>query len=122
MKSRVRENRNMASPLKAVVPGKKKPGKELAQAEREWARQARNLAIGKLSAGMIHEIKNPLQVIRGILEMLEFNKKSGIYQDYTLEQYEGLIADALSRVLDAANRADGLIDRLSRALQENNNA
>ena len=70
-------------------------------------------AIGTLSAGISHEIKNPLQVIRGIVEMLRFNKKSGIYKDYTKEQYEELIGEALVRVLDAVNRATGVIDRLS---------
>jgi len=85
----------------------------LMRSQADFAQQAKMAAIGTLSAGISHEIKNPLQVIRGIVEMLRFNKKSGIYKDYTKEQYEELIAEALVRVLDAVNRATGVIDRLS---------
>ncbi|HOW60107.1 MAG TPA: ATP-binding protein [Candidatus Omnitrophota bacterium] len=85
----------------------------LMRSQADFAQQAKMAAIGTLSAGISHEIKNPLQVIRGIVEMLRFNKKSGLYKEYTKEQYEELISEALVRVLDAVNRATGVIDRLS---------
>lgn len=85
----------------------------LMRSQADFAQQAKMAAIGTLSAGISHEIKNPLQVIRGIVEMLRFNKKSGLYNDYTKEKYEELISDALTRMLDAVNRATGVIDRLS---------
>jgi signal transduction histidine kinase len=85
----------------------------LMRSQADFAQQAKMAAIGTLSAGISHEIKNPLQVIRGIVEMLRFNKKSGLYKEYTKEQYEELIGEALVRVLDAVNRATGVIDRLS---------
>jgi signal transduction histidine kinase len=85
----------------------------LMSSQADFAQQAKMAAIGTLSAGISHEIKNPLQVIRGIVEMLRFNRKSGIYDDYTKEQYEALIGEGLVRVLDAVNRATDVIDRLS---------
>lgn len=85
----------------------------LMRSQADFAQQAKMAAIGTLSAGISHEIKNPLQVVRGIVEMLRFNKKSGLYKDYTKEQYDELISDALVRILDAVNRATGVIDRLS---------
>ena len=80
----------------------------------DFSQQAKRASIVTLSAGMSHEIKNVFQVIRGIVEMLEFNKKSGFYEEYTKEQYEALIEDALSRVLDAAQRATEIFENGSR--------
>jgi signal transduction histidine kinase len=70
-------------------------------------------AIGTLSAGISHEIKNPLQVIKGVVEMIKLNKKFGVYDNMNKEQYIAVVEDVSERILGAVARAVGVIDRLS---------
>ena len=85
----------------------------LKKSEVDFAQQAKMAAIGTLSAGIGHEIKNPLAAIKIGVEMLKFNKKLGVYNDLDKAQYEALVGEVIERVLTNVQRAVGVIDRLS---------
>ena len=85
----------------------------LKKSEIDFAQQAKMAAIGTLSAGIGHEIKNPLAAIKSGVEMLRLNKKFGVYKDLDKEQYQAIVDDVIERILRNVDRAAGVIDRLS---------
>jgi len=85
----------------------------LKKSEVDFAQQAKMAAIGTLSAGIGHEVKNPLAAIKIGVEMIKFNKKLGVYKDLDKAQYEAVVDDVIERVLANVSRAAGVIDRLS---------
>lgn len=70
-------------------------------------------AIGTLSAGISHEIKNPLNHMRLAIGMLRMNRKLGVYKPYTQEQFEVEIFSALDSIDQNITRATEVIERLS---------
>lgn len=85
----------------------------LKKSEVDFAQQAKMAAIGTLSAGIGHEVKNPLAAIKMGVEMIKFNKKLGVYKDMDKLQYEAVVDEVIGRVLHNVERAAGVIDRLS---------
>jgi two-component system sensor histidine kinase HydH len=75
--------------------------RRLAQAQEEARRSERLAALGQMSAGLAHEIRNPLGVIRGSAEML--NQK--------LQQANPLASELAGYILSETNRLSSLVAR-----------
>jgi len=74
---------------------------EKMKAEREIEKIERLVAIGKLSAGIAHEIRNPLAGISGALQVIN-NRVSG----------DGELEAVLKRVFREINRLDSVVEKL----------
>lgn len=85
----------------------------LRKSQADFAQQSKMAAIGTLSAGIGHEIKNPLNNVMGLIGMLKLNQKHHLYADKTKEQFETEVFEALARVEENVKRANGVIERLS---------
>jgi two-component system, NtrC family, sensor histidine kinase HydH len=66
----VMENRLQAQRYRQVADQLRETNKQLEQAQAEARRSERLAALGQLSAGLAHEIRNPLGVIKGSAETL----------------------------------------------------
>src|SRR5713101_2696628 len=66
----VMENRRQVERLETLSKQLEETNRELRRAEAEARRAERLAALGQLSAGLAHEIRNPLGVIKGSAEML----------------------------------------------------
>jgi two-component system, NtrC family, sensor histidine kinase HydH len=75
--------------------------RRLAQAQEQARRSERLAALGQLSAGLAHEIRNPLGVIKGSAEML--NQKLG--------QSDPLSAELAGYISSETNRLSALVTR-----------
>jgi signal transduction histidine kinase len=75
--------------------------RRLAQAQEQARRSERLAALGQLSAGLAHEIRNPLGVIKGSAEML--NQKLG--------QADPLSAELAGYISSETNRLSALVTR-----------
>lgn len=62
--------------------------------ENELARIGQLKNVGQLTAGLVHEIRNPITTVRGFLQMLGSNEELKPYRDYL---------DLMIRELDSAN-------------------
>lgn len=79
----------------------------------EMAQQAKMAAIGTLSAGISHEVKNPLNNIAGLVDMFLINHGKGVYNAMTKEDLVGLVLQIMKMIKDNVARANGVIERLS---------
>ena len=57
--------------LQATIFSLEQANRDLAQAQRELVRAEKLASVGRLSAGIAHEIGNPLGIIKGYLELLK---------------------------------------------------
>lgn len=85
----------------------------LKKSQIDFAQQAKMAAIGTLSAGISHEIKNPLNHIRVGISMLKLNKKHGILDKLDREHLEEEIFKTLDILDENVTRANAVIERLS---------
>jgi len=85
----------------------------LKKSQIDFAQQAKMAAIGTLSAGISHEIKNPLNHIRVGAAMLKLNRKHGVYKDYNKEQFEEEVFPLLDTIEENVMRANSVIERLA---------
>lgn len=84
----------------------------LMKSQIDFAQQAKMATIGTLSAGISHEIKNPLNIIKNAVSFLRFNRKAGLYKDITKEAFEETVSEVLEKIDASTDRATSVIDRL----------
>jgi len=72
---------------------------ELKQAQDELVRSARLSALGKFSSLILHDIRNPLSIIRGYAEMISFN----VEKHERIKKYTKKIINEADRINQLAN-------------------
>jgi len=95
------ENRRQVELYQKLAEELAETNRRLEQAQAEARRSERLAALGQLSAGLAHEIRNPLGVIKGSAEML--NKK--------LQTSEPLAAELAGYISSEVNRLSALVSR-----------
>lgn len=95
------ENRRQAAVQKALSDALEDTNRQLRRAEAEARRSERLAALGQLSAGLAHEIRNPLGVIKGSAEMLA----------QKLQQAQPLAAELAGYISSEVNRLNDLVAR-----------
>jgi two-component system sensor histidine kinase HydH len=97
----VAENRRQTMRYQKLAETLAEANRQLAQVQEEARRSERLAALGQLSAGLAHEIRNPLGVIKGSAEMLNRKLQSA-------DPVAGELADYISTEV---NRVNGLVSR-----------
>ena len=102
----VEENRRQIKRYQELAEALAKTNRKLEQAQEEARRSERLAALGQMSAGLAHEIRNPLGVIKGSAEMLhqklaESNPLATELADYISTETNRLSA-LVTRFLDFA--------------------
>ncbi len=86
---------------------------ELGKAQAEAAQKEKMAVIGTLSAGINHEICNPLGIARGQCEAFLLNMKDGLYVGKTPEELIRKAQDIMSKVIRETDRATAITKKLS---------
>src|SRR6202521_5710850 len=97
----VMENRRQVERLECLSEKLEETNQQLRRAEAEARRAERLAALGQLSAGLAHEIRNPLGVIKGSAEMLS-QKVAGS---------QPLVAELAGYISSEVNRLNALVVR-----------
>jgi signal transduction histidine kinase len=97
----VMENRRQVERLETLSKKLEETNQQLRRAEAEARRAERLAALGQLSAGLAHEIRNPLGVIKGSAEMLS-QKVAGS---------QPLVAELAGYISSEVNRLNALVVR-----------
>jgi len=86
---------------------------ELSVAQAQAAQREKMAVIGTLSAGVNHEICNPLGVVRGQCEMFLLNLVDGIYKDKSPEELIEKAQEIMKKVIHETDRATVITRKLS---------
>jgi two-component system sensor histidine kinase HydH len=97
----VMENRRQMLRYQMLAETLAETNRQLAQVQEEARRSERLAALGQLTAGLAHEIRNPLGVIKGSAEML--SKKIG--------PSDPVAAELTGYISSEVNRLNGLVSR-----------
>jgi len=92
----VTENRRQAQGYRKLAEDLAKTNRELQEAQAQVRRSDRLAALGQLSAGLAHELRNPLGVIRGSAELVAKNVSGE-------NQITREMADLIAREVDRTN-------------------
>ena len=95
------ENRRQTKRYQELAEALAETNRKLEQAQAEARRSERLAALGQLSAGLAHEIRNPLGVIKGSAEML--NQK--------LQESNPLASELAGYISTEVNRLSSLVTR-----------
>ena len=79
----------------------------------EAAQREKMAVIGTLSAGINHEICNPLGIARGQCEAFLLNLKDGLYKNKTTEELLQKAQEIMEKVIHETDRATTITKRLS---------
>ncbi len=97
----VQESRRQAESYRALAETLEQTNRQLAQAQEEKRRSERLAALGQLSAGLAHELRNPLAIIQGSSEMLSRRA----------EKDDDLVAELAGNISGEVQRLNVLITR-----------
>ena len=97
----VMENRRQVQRYRELSERLEETNRQLQRAEADARRSERLAALGQLSAGLAHEIRNPLGVIKGSAEMLQ----------QKLQGSEPLAAELAGYISAEVNRLNALVAR-----------
>ncbi|MDP8299852.1 MAG: ATP-binding protein [Candidatus Tantalella remota] len=86
---------------------------KLSEAQARAAQREKMAVIGTLSAGINHEICNPLGIARGQCEMFLLNLKEGIYNDKSHEELLEKAQTIMDKVIREMDRATVITRKLS---------
>jgi signal transduction histidine kinase len=95
------DNRRQTQQLQELASTLAETNRRLEQAQAEARRSERLAALGQLSAGLAHEIRNPLGVIKGSAEMLK----------QKLPEDNPLATELAGYILSETNRLSALVTR-----------
>ena len=86
---------------------------ELGKAQAEAAQREKMAVIGTLSAGINHEICNPLGIARGQCEAFLLNVKDGLYKDKSQQELIQKAEEIMAKVIKETDRATAITKKLS---------
>ena len=95
------ENRRQVARYQALSQTLEETNRQLQRAEAEARRSERLAALGQMSAGLAHEIRNPLGVIKGSAEMLA----------QKLQDAQPLASELAGYISSEVNRLNALVAR-----------